>query len=218
VNIYEVEGTQYRYIFYDESNGYYRKSTMYRQGEINPTEDALLSQTKLNQQYKSAEDSPLGVEDRRIFTEKGGHPFFPVNPAFRIEADFKVFKKPEVIGMKTSTSRIASYSIYGEASLVLNGEEVKLLLYRNQNPKYADHLFLPFTDLTNGEETYGGGRYIDLEIPGDTDKIVIDFNKAYQPYCAYTYGYSCPIPPQENTMTVRVEAGVKHLELSDDHH
>ena len=69
-------------------------------------------------------------------------------------------------------------------------------------------MFLPFTDLTNGEETYEGGRYIELEIP-DKNYIVIDFNKAYNPYCAYNYIYSCPIPPEENDLKIEIKAGVK---------
>jgi uncharacterized protein (DUF1684 family) len=72
---------------------------------------------------------------------------------------------------------------------------------------YKDYLFLPFTDLTNGNETYGSGRYIDLRIP-ERETIIIDFNKAYNPYCAYNYGYACPIPPKENKLKVEIRAGV----------
>ena len=77
-----------------------------------------------------------------------------------------------------------------------------------KSTEYKDYLFIPFTDATNGAETYEGGRYIDLTIPA-TDKITLDFNKAYHPYCAYTDGYNCPIPPQENHVPVRIEAGVR---------
>ena len=89
---------------------------------------------------------------------------------------------------------------------------LKLNIYQNHRlrkmEKYRNHLFLPFTDLTNGEETYGGGRYIDLSIP-DSDTIIIDFNKAYNPYCAYSSTRSCPIPPRENDLDLKVEAGVR---------
>ena len=79
------------------------------------------------------------------------------------------------------------------------------------DPEYSNHLFIPFNDITNGVETYDAGRYIDLEIPkGDT--IIIDFNKAYNPYCAYNDGYSCPIPPEENNLEVEVKAGVMAFE------
>ncbi len=75
---------------------------------------------------------------------------------------------------------------------------------------YKDHLFLPFTDLTSGEESYGGGRYIDLETTGIiNNRLVIDFNKAYNPYCTYSDGYNCPIPPRENDLPVAIRAGEK---------
>jgi len=96
---------------------------------------------------------------------------------------------------------------------------MELFLYQDAraftNKLYKDHLFLPFTDLTSGEESYGGGRYIDLKVPADKTKIVIDFNKSYQPYCAYTDGYSCPIPPTENFIDYRIEAGIQHLDIKD---
>ncbi len=76
------------------------------------------------------------------------------------------------------------------------------------DPTYKNYLFLPFTDLTSGEESYGGGRYIDLETTDIfNNKVIIDFNKAYNPYCAYASGYNCPIPPRENDLPVAVKAG-----------
>ena len=76
------------------------------------------------------------------------------------------------------------------------------------DPEYIDYLFLPFTDNSNGEESYTGGRYLDLQIP-ENDKIILDFNQAYNPYCAYSGRYSCPIPPSENHISFPVLAGVK---------
>jgi hypothetical protein len=76
--------------------------------------------------------------------------------------------------------------------------------------EYAEHLFLPFNDATNGTTTYGGGRYLDLEIPKEgSKKIRIDFNKAYNPYCAYNHTFSCPIPPSENNLPIAIPVGVK---------
>jgi uncharacterized protein (DUF1684 family) len=74
--------------------------------------------------------------------------------------------------------------------------------------KYKNHIFVPFTDLTTGSESYGGGRYVDLELPF-SDKVIIDFNRAYNPYCAYNHKYSCAIPPEENHLNVAIKAGVK---------
>ncbi len=114
--------------------------------------------------------------------------------------------------MKTSTKRLPKYIKYGELEFVLEGKTFKLNLYQNidliKKEGYADYLFLPFSDLTCGKESYIGGRYIDLRIPkGKT--ITIDFNKAYNPYCAYNHQFSCPIVPLENDLAIEVLAGVK---------
>jgi hypothetical protein len=101
---------------------------------------------------------------------------------------------------------------YGIVTFNLKRNAYRLNVYQNQDlmkkEGYEDYLFLPFLDDTNGEESYGGGRYIDLRIP-EGDEVVIDFNKAYNPYCAYNEKYSCPIVPRENYLDLKVEAGVK---------
>ncbi len=117
--------------------------------------------------------------------------------------------------MPTSGERKPLYCKVGDLSFNVDEVEVKLPVYQNielsKGAEYENYLFLPFTDLTNGEETYGGGRYLDLE--GPLEGIVeLDFNMAYNPYCAYNDRYSCPIPPKENHINVRVEAGVKAFE------
>ena len=122
--------------------------------------------------------------------------------------------------MKTTTERRPDYVKYGEVYFSLLGKQFKLNIYQNiqlvQKPGFEKHLFLPFTDLTNGDETYGGGRYIDLQIP-DGDFIMIDFNQCYNPYCAYNHRYSCPVPPKENNMDVLVKAGVKAFKSVTEH-
>jgi len=189
------------------------------QSLVSHTESVLQFQEGLNQQYRSPEASPLDSLKRIKLAKKGGHPFFEIDPAFRVEATFEVFENPEEVTMKTSSTKIKHYNLYGKATFQLNGKTYTLNLYQNKRtmmmPMYRNHLFLPFTDLTNGEDTYGGGRYIDIMIPADKTKIVIDFNRAYQPYCAYTYGYSCPVVPRENFLNTRIEAGVKHVELME---
>ena len=94
----------------------------------------------------------------------------------------------------------------------LKEKPFKLNIYQNQDlikkEGFEDYLFLPFLDNTNGEESYGGGRYIDMRIP-DGDTIIVDFNSAYNPYCAYNEKYSCPIVPRENYLDTEVRAGVK---------
>jgi hypothetical protein len=113
--------------------------------------------------------------------------------------------------MPTSTDRMPLYSKYGELTFKINGKELTLQVFQNQElikrEGYEDYLFVPFADLTNGGETYGGGRYLDFHIP-KSDEVYIDFNKAYNPYCAYSDRYSCPKVPDENYLDVLVEAGV----------
>lgn len=95
------------------------------------------------------------------------------------------------------------YVKYGDLYFSINGKDFKLNVFQNQelisDPEYYNYLFLPFTDLTNGETTYSGGRYLDLRIP-EGDSILLDFNKAYNPFCAYSCDYSCPIVPAENDL------------------
>ena len=166
-------------------------------------------QKKLNVEFADATKSPLTEKDRTDFK---GLDFFPIDKAFTVEAKFTKSKNEKSFEMKTTTDRMPLYVKYGEVSFTINGENFKLNVYQNleliKRPGFKKHLFLPFSDLTSGNETYGGGRYIDLEIPkGKT--ITIDFNQAYNPYCAYNPKYSCPIVPAENELLTNVNAGVK---------
>ena len=107
------------------------------------------------------------------------------------------------------------YRVFGTATFKIKGKNYSLNIYQSQdlmtNPQYKNYLFLPFTDLTSGNETYVSGRYIDLMIEDvKNNKVVLDFNKAYNPYCAYVSGkYNCPIPPKENALPVAIKAGEK---------
>ena len=139
--------------------------------------------------------------------------FFPIDKSFIVEAKFKKSKDKKAFEMKTTTARMPLYVKYGEISFSIKGESFKLNVYQNlelmKRPGFKNHLFLPFTDLTSGNESYIGGRYIDLEIPNGKT-IIVDFNQAYNPYCAYNKKYSCPIPPKENNLEVKVLAGVAY--------
>nr|NQU92380.1 DUF1684 domain-containing protein [Bacteroidota bacterium] len=173
------------------------------------TEKASAFQQELNEYFSNPETSPLTEEDREHFKILA---FYPVNLNFAFRASFKLTPH-EFPFMMQRTKDEVKYIKYGEATFEYKGKKHTLSVYQNldliaKNPDYKDHLFLPFTDLTNGKTTYGGGRYIDLTIPGG-DWINIDFNQAYNPYCAYNKKYSCPIPPKENDLNIAVEAGVK---------
>lgn len=167
-------------------------------------------QHEMNMEFKDKDESPLTEEDRKDFK---GLDFFTIDSTYQIKAKFKLDENPKTFAMPTTTDRLPIYRTYGIAVFKLNGKEFTLHIYQNQDlirqPKYKNHLFIPFTDITNGEETYGGGRFLDVEIPED-DTILIDFNKAYNPYCAYNGKYSCPIPPQENSLAISINAGVKN--------
>ena len=166
-------------------------------------------QEELNASYRNPEESPLEPEDLATFS---GLPFFPINEKYRVEARFVRTPGSKPFKMATSTGRLPIYEKYGEAHFELDGEKVVVPIYQNhelrETEKYKDYLFLPFKDQTNGDTSYGGGRYVELSIP-EGDTIVIDFNKAYNPYCAYSSRYSCPIPPKENRIPLAIPAGVK---------
>jgi uncharacterized protein len=166
-------------------------------------------QKKINQDFKSVEHSPLPAAVRKEFKTLE---FFPVDTSFALVAEFirTPFEMP--FQMPTTTERKPMYLKYGEVYFYLKGKEHKLNVYQNlelvKNPGYRDYLFLPFTDLSNGESSYSGGRYLDLKIP-KSNRMFLDFNKSYNPYCAYNGSYSCPIPPKENHLDVVVNVGVK---------
>ncbi|MGB3605832.1 DUF1684 domain-containing protein [Psychroserpens sp.] len=166
-------------------------------------------QKEINAEYKDATTSPLKDKDLKNFK---GLEFFKFDSTYVIKASFKRTPDETVFKMKTTTDRLPDYVKFGELSFELKGRVHQLNVYQNQglikDSEYEDYLFLPFLDLTNGEESYGGGRYIDLTVP-DGNTLIVDFNSAYNPYCAYNEKYSCPIVPRENYLDVKIRAGVK---------
>jgi uncharacterized protein (DUF1684 family) len=164
---------------------------------------------KKNTEFKTGEKSPIPQKERRKF--KGLH-YFPVDSTFRVEAVFVRDSSQAPFKMKTTTARLPEYVKYGELHFTLQGKSFMLTVFQNleliKKPEYKDYLFIPFTDETNGFDSYGGGRYIDFRIPA-TEKVILDFNQAYNPYCAYSPAYSCPIPPAENQLQVQILAGEK---------
>ena len=141
--------------------------------------------------------------------------FFPVNERFRMSCGFERTMNSPWFRMESSGAIKKNYRVYGIIHFTINDTAVTLNVYQSQDlmasSQYKDHLFIPFTDATSGQETYESGRYIDLEIKDITnDKVMVDFNKAYNPYCAYVSGkFNCPIPPAENRLAVAITAGEK---------
>lgn len=171
--------------------------------------DILNFQKELNEEFKNPETSPLPDRFRKDFE---GLDFFAPDTNYVVTV--KLSRTPDAIPflMPTTTDRKAKEVVFGIAEFSLNGKNHQLEIYQNQelmlDEGYEDYLFLPFTDHTNGEETYAGGRYIDLRIPS-SNEFVIDFNKAYNPYCAYNKKYSCPIVPNVNALDTKIMAGTK---------
>jgi uncharacterized protein len=157
------------------------------------------------------------VKDHEVVTgdDKKFLSFYPVNQKYHITARFEKADKGKWFTMATSGNTKQIFRVSGIVHFTINDTTVKLNVYQSQRliniQEHKDHLFLPFTDLTSGEETYANGRYIDLNINDIVNNtIIIDFNKAYNPYCAYVSGkYNCPIPPKENNLPVAILAGEK---------
>ncbi|RYU90294.1 DUF1684 domain-containing protein [Mucilaginibacter terrigena] len=140
--------------------------------------------------------------------------FFDADSTYRVNAEVELLTGQPIFKMPTFNGAQQEHIRYARIKFMLNGKPQQLFIYQNvtlsKRPEFADYLFLPFLDQTNSEETYGGGRYIDLKTTDiKNGHTQIDFNKAYNPYCAYSDGYQCPMPPRENTLKLKVEAGEK---------
>ncbi|MCI0698363.1 DUF1684 domain-containing protein [candidate division KSB1 bacterium] len=159
--------------------------------------------------FRTGADSPLPDKAKKNFK---GLSYFPVNANCRFEGAIKRHDKRETFDIIASDGRERETLRYGYFDFSLDGKTHRLQVYKllDLAPKYRHLLFIPFMDATSSRESYGGGRYIDLEERSD-NRYVVDFNLAYNPSCAYgKKGYSCPIPPAENRLTVRIEAGEKN--------
>lgn len=163
----------------------------------------------MNNSFKDLEESPLKKGDLARFRKLK---YFKYDEKYVVTATITLTPDAEPFKMATSTARKPVYVKYGIARFMIDQQPFELSIYRNEENHYLegyeDYLFLPFKDQTNGTSSYGGGRYIDLRIE-EGATIEIDFNKAYNPYCAYNDRYSCPIPPRENYLAVEIKAGVK---------
>ena len=153
-------------------------------------------------------------QDKNLFR------FYPANEDYRITAKFVPATNANWFSMETSGSVKKTHRVYGSVHFLIGDTTVALNVYQSQNlltlDQYKDYLFLPFTDLTSGDETYTAGRYLDLKMSDIINgQIALDFNKAYNPYCAYVSGkYNCPIPPKENRLAVAIRAGEKTFAAS----
>ncbi len=152
-----------------------------------------------DEQFKTSDDSPIA--DKSAF--HGLH-YFKVNPEYRVKAAISPYTKEDKdLVIKYTDGTSTKYEKYGYAHFEINKKPQKLLLLKNENV-----ISVLFQDETNAQETYGGGRYLDYpanEIKNNT--IILDFNNAYNPYCAYQPNYACPVPPAENKLLISIFAG-----------
>lgn len=166
-------------------------------------------QKEMNADYKDATKSPLKEKDRKEFK---GLDFFKFDSTFVVTAKLTRTPDEKPFKMKTTTDRLPNYVKYGVVEFQLEGTSHQLDIFQNldilEDEGYEDYLFLPFLDNTNDEGSYSGGRYVEGRIP-EGETIVLDFNTAYNPYCAYNDKYSCPIVPRSNYLDANVKAGVK---------
>ncbi len=164
-----------------------------------------------NAEYKDALKSPFHKEQIANFDSLN---YFAPNQKFNIQAKF-VKELGAAFDLTTSSGKLKKFRVYGNLFFSIDSIDYVLPIYQNlklmTNPLYQNYIFIPFTDLTNGEETYGGGRYIEATIP-TSNTFNLDFNYCFNPYCHYTTGYNCPIPPKENFLDLRIEAGEKVYE------
>ena len=178
-----------------------------RYQDVNLTE----YQRQVNNYFKDASVSPLKPKDLKNFQ---GLDFFEFDSIYVLKAKIEETKESLPFKMKTTTDIPADVRKYADLFFQITDKEFELSVYENLEYEgvegYENYLFLPFLDETNENETYGGGRYLDLFLNG-TDSIIIDFNKAYNPKCVYDENFSCPIVPRKNFLNTRIEAGVKNF-------
>ena len=181
-------------------------------GEFNRS--VYVKEIKKERQEKDKEmisdpKSPIPEEEKASFKKLN---YYKPGVTFCKLATFERYDQATLFFMKTTTERLPEYSIYGSVTFRHKAKNYKLNVYQNielvKKPGFEKHLFIPFNDETNGNETYGGGRFLDVYENGE-DVLLIDFNKAYNPYCAYNHKYSCPIPPEANNLKIKIKAGEK---------
>lgn len=169
---------------------------------------ALLAERKQKDDFmKSSEESPFG-EERNFFT---GLKYFDPDLKYRVRANLQSIESKKVLLLPTSSGTENQYLEYAWVEFELDGTKNKLLLLEvmAMGPTRGT-LFLAFADETSAKETYGSGRYLEVKkVPG-ASTLVLDFNKAYNPYCAYAEKYECPFPPRENILKVAIRAGEKN--------
>jgi uncharacterized protein len=180
-----------------------------------PAADPLAAErTDKDRMFRTGSSSPLPEAEKARFH---GLAYFPPDPRLRFHVKLNRFPRPEQIRIGTNTGEIRDAVRYGYFEFEIGGRTCRLQAYRMEdNAGRAPSLFIPFRDATSGTETYAAGRYIDLK-ENTSGMYDLDFNRAYNPYCAYNTTFSCPVPPEENTLPVAVRAGEKQFPPAEGH-
>ncbi len=150
--------------------------------------------------FKTDPRSPLTARQREAFD---GLLYYPLDPGLRYELPLEEFPEKREVWLQTSTGDQVCYQRWGRIRFAVGGQPVALVIYAVPG---TGNFFLPFRDATSGVETYAGGRYLEIDSLPD-GRVIVDFNLAYNPYCAYNPHWSCPIPPDENRLPVPIRAG-----------
>jgi uncharacterized protein (DUF1684 family) len=159
-----------------------------------------------NRSFHQSPNSPLTEVQKAVFDSLS---YYPADLALVVDATISRDSHPDTLLIQMSANRAEKYLRWGLGKFKVANQSQQLGIYLQATGKDST-LFIPFTDLTNGRETYGGGRYLDVPLPeDDATEIQLDFNRAYNPYCAYNNAYSCPVPPAENRLQVAIPAGEK---------
>ena len=174
-------------------------------------QSSYVQEINIYQQNYVAKHEVVTETDKKYFS------FFEPNEKLKLEAKVTYLKDTVGFLMKTSGWKTPRYFKYALLSFKVDGIAQQLTAYQNEslllNEEYKDMLFIPFTDASSGIESYGGGRYLEIYLTNiKNHSIELDFNKVYNPYCAYAGGYNCPIPPAENNLLIAVNAGEKNFE------
>ena len=155
-----------------------------------------------DEQFKTSDESP--IPDKANFK---GLTYFPYNSTWIIPFEITRSEKVTRISLQMTDGSVDSLLVFGTAHADINGKEIRLLVYQHDSGDF----FIPFKDKTAPTETYGGGRYLELPLTKLKDnQLIIDFNEAFFPYCAYNKTFACPIPPKENQLEIRIPAGEKN--------
>ncbi|SFB93560.1 hypothetical protein SAMN05421780_10222 [Flexibacter flexilis DSM 6793] len=160
-------------------------------------------------QYRQQKDEHFRTDENSPFGSTGRFKslrYYDAAPKYKIETTLKVLKDTATFLMRMSDKQQERFRKYGFALISIDHVKDTLYFYQKQGNTEENMLFVPFTDATTGQSTYGAGRYLDVPVQPQ-GRITLDFNFAYNPYCAYNYNYSCPIPPRENSLRMAIEAG-----------